>query len=81
MNDAFGDPLVIEMEDFLAKMKVIDQGRPAGANAKRVLIVSHRATLSGRQNIVAVFGELMKLAPWAAVKLLIVDGYRVDIGI
>jgi hypothetical protein len=78
MNDAFGNPLMIEVEYLFAKMKIVDQSGPAGAHAKRILVVGHRAALGGCQNVVAVVGELMKLAAPASVKLLIVDCRRVS---
>ena len=47
MNHALRNALMVEMEDLLAEMKVLDQGRTARADLQRVLIVRDRAALGG----------------------------------
>src|SRR3546814_8165443 len=44
MDDAFGNALMVEMEDFLAEGEILEQGRPACAGAKRILIVGDTVT-------------------------------------
>src|SRR3546814_15984025 len=39
MDDAFGNALMVEMEDFLAEGEILEQARPACAGAKRIIIV------------------------------------------
>ena len=50
MHDALGNPLVVEMEDLLAEMKILDQGRAARTDLERVLVVGDRAALRGGQD-------------------------------
>ena len=49
MDDALGNPLVIEMGDLLAEDEVLEQRRPAQAGFERVLIVADRHALIGGQ--------------------------------
>ncbi len=49
MDDPLGNPLVIEVEDLLPKVEVLQQGRPALADAQGVLIVCDRSALLGRE--------------------------------
>src|SRR5437764_13269563 len=62
MHDALGDALVIKVKDFLAEMKVLKRRRPAAADAKRVLVVSNRGSLLGRQDRDVASRHLMRLA-------------------
>ena len=45
MHHAFRNPLMIEMEDLLAKMKILEGGGPSRADPERILIVGNRRTL------------------------------------
>lgn len=47
MNDALGDSLVVEMEEFLAQMEVFEKRWAAMTGAQRVLIVRDRNALLG----------------------------------
>jgi hypothetical protein len=73
MHDPFGNALVVEVEDFLAKMEVIDKSRASCSEAKHVLVVGNGAALGGRQHRLSVFSELMKLATFASMKPLVVN--------
>jgi len=73
MHHQFGNSLVVEMEDFLAEMKVIDQQRPACADAQRVLVVVDWAALCGGQDRRFALGNLVQFAAIAAQHLLVVD--------
>ena len=74
MHHALGNPLVVEMENLLAEMKILDQGRPTRTDLERVLVVGHRTALRGGQDRRIALCGLMELAALAAVQLLIVDG-------
>ena len=47
VNDAFRDPLVIEVKYFLAKDEILEQRRAASAGLQRILIVGNRDALVG----------------------------------
>ena len=47
MNDAFRDPLVIEVKYFLPKDEILEQRRAASAGLERILIVGNRDALVG----------------------------------
>ena len=49
MHDALRNPLVIEMEDLLAKNEVFKQHRPARARLQLILIIRNRNALICRQ--------------------------------
>ena len=76
VHHALGNALVVEVEDFLAEMKVLEGRRSTRADLQRILIVRNRAALSGRENGDVAFGDLMQLAALSARQLLIVDGGR-----
>lgn len=59
---------MVEMEDFLTKMEVVDEGGTASADAERVLIIRNRSTLGRRQDGMAVFRELVQLASFSAME-------------
>jgi hypothetical protein len=64
--DAFGDALVIEVEDLLAQREVFEQRRPPGAGSQRVLIVGNDdALLRGKLFDVAT-RDLMQFAGFSA---------------
>jgi hypothetical protein len=73
MHDALGDALMVEMEYLLAKMKVIDERGSALADLQRILVVSNRAPLRGRQYRRIPLCNLVKLSAAAANQLLVVD--------
>jgi len=62
VHDALRYPLVVEMEDLLAEVKVLEQARPALAGRERVLIVAHRHALLRREPRPAVARGLVGLA-------------------
>ena len=68
MDHPLGNSLVIEVKNFLAKMKVFQHGRSAGADFQRVLVIRDRSALLSGQDWSAVIGGLMGLAAGA-------DGY------
>ena len=49
VDDALGNPFVVEVRDLLAKDEVLEQRRSAQAGLERVLIVANRHALIGRQ--------------------------------
>ena len=51
MHDPFGDALVIEMRDLLAKDEVLEQGRPAQPGLERMLVVGNEHALVGRERL------------------------------
>ncbi len=53
VNDAFGNPLVVEMRDFLAHYKIFKQSRATLARFQRILIIVDAKTLIGCQKLVA----------------------------
>src|SRR3954451_23575624 len=62
MHDALGNALVIKVKDFLAEMKVLERRRPAAPDSQRVLVVSDRGSLLGRQDRDVASRHLMRLA-------------------
>jgi hypothetical protein len=74
VNDAFRNSLVIEMKDFLAKVKILQQGRPARTDLERVLVVRNRSPLRRGQHRYVASRDLMQFTAFAAVQLLVVDG-------
>src|SRR3954447_19463595 len=74
MHDALGDALVIKVKDFFAEMKVLKRRRPAAADAERVLVVSDRGSLLGRQDGDVASRHLMRLAALTANNYLAAKG-------
>jgi hypothetical protein len=70
MHDPLWDAFVVEVEDLLAEMEVVDQQRPACADA---LVISDGTALRRRQNGRFALGNLVQLAAIATRHLLIVD--------
>ena len=66
MNHAFGDALVVEVEDLVAQHEVFKQRWPAPAGFQRILVVGDRRSLLRRQHIDAAPGRLMGLPAGAA---------------
>jgi hypothetical protein len=62
------------MEDLLTEMEVVDKRRAAGADAKRILVVGDGAALRGRQDRLSGFSVLMKLAAFASMEFLVMNG-------
>src|SRR4029450_5456268 len=81
MHDAFGNTLMVEMEDFLAEVKILDQRRPALTNPQGVLIVSDRPALRRRKRLCTARCNLMQLAATSSQHLLIVDRGLCQIGL
>jgi hypothetical protein len=59
MYHALGDPLVIEMEDLLAEVKVLQERRTAVTDLERVLVVGDWDALLRRQPHAALAHRLM----------------------
>ncbi len=62
MHHAFRDPLVVEVEKLFAKVKVVNQCGATCTDPQRILVVGDRAALRCCQDLLAVLGNLMKLA-------------------
>ncbi len=61
MNDTLGNTLVVEMKDFLTKVKILKERGTTGADAQRILIIGDRHTLLRRQGSNISTRRLMKL--------------------
>ena len=66
VDDALGNPLVIEVGDLLAEDEVLEQRRAPRADAERVLIVGDRHALVGRQRSSPPLAALVEFATRAA---------------
>jgi len=53
---------MIEVEDLLAKMKILEKRWPPLADCQGVLIIGNRHALLGRQDIVTILRNLMQFA-------------------
>jgi hypothetical protein len=73
MDHPLGNALMIEVEDLFAEVEVVDQGWTAGTDPQHVLVVGDRTALGGRQYVMSVFGDLMKLTAIAAMELLVMN--------
>ena len=51
MDDALGDPLMVEVSDLLAHDEVFEQRRPTHAGLEGVLVVGNLHTLIGAQGL------------------------------
>ena len=56
MYDALGDPLVVEMEEFVPEVEVLERRWPPLPYPQRVLIVTDDRSLAG--------GKPLKVATW-----------------
>src|SRR5437763_2394939 len=74
MHDALGNALVIKVKAFLAEMKVLERRRPAAPDSQRVLVVSDRGSLLGRQDRDVASRHLMRLAAFTANNCLTPKG-------
>ena len=72
VHDALRNALMVEVENLLAKVKVLDQRWTALADLQRVLIVGNRAALGRRQDRLAL-GDLVKFASVSTLELLVMD--------
>ena len=64
VDDALGDALVVEVEELLAEVEVLQEGRAAGPDPERVLVVGDGDPLLRRQGRVAGVRRLVEvLAP------------------
>ena len=59
MDDPFGDPLVVKVEDLFAQHKVFQKRRPPRPRLQRVLVVRHRNAVVRGQHLTAA---LLRLA-------------------
>ena len=50
MNDALGNPLAVEVREFLDQVMILDQHRARGTGGARVLVVGHGGAAIGRQD-------------------------------
>src|ERR1043165_5086756 len=66
MHNALGDALVIKVEDLLAEMKILKRRRPAAPDSQRILVVSDRGSLLGRQDRDVASRHLMRLTALTA---------------
>ena len=66
MHDALGNPLVIEVVDFLAQGEVFKQRRATHAGAQRVLIVRNRHAMIAGENVRSVGGHLVQFVAVSA---------------
>ena len=73
MNDAFGDPFVVEMKDFLAEMEIFQSGRAARPKLEGIVVVGNRAALGGGENGVAIFSGLMQFSAFTPAKGLVMN--------
>jgi hypothetical protein len=73
MNHTFGNALMIEMKNFLPKMKILHENRAARPDLETVLIVRYRYALGGGQPRLALLDSLMKLSSRPSLKLLVVN--------
>ena len=73
VDDPLRDSLVIEMEDLLAEVKILQQGRPARTDLQGILVVGNRSPLRRGQHRHVAARDLMQFAAFAAIQLLIVD--------
>ncbi|MNV45774.1 hypothetical protein D3C71_1375820 [compost metagenome] len=65
MHDALGNAFVIEVGDLLAQDEVFQQGRPARRGPQRILVVTDRDALVGRQDRMAIARALVQFIPFA----------------
>ena len=65
VDDPLGDALVVEVEDLLAEVEVLQQGRAAGAGPERVLVVGDGNSLLGGQCRCIADSRLVGLAAGA----------------
>jgi hypothetical protein len=73
MDNALGNPFVIEVEDLFPEMEVVDNEGTARTNPKRVLVVGDWAALRRGQDVVSIFRVLVQFGAFASMRLLIVD--------
>lgn len=62
VHDALRNALMIEMEDFFAEMKILEQRRAARARLQRVLIVGNGNALLRRKRVLPFGNKLMRFA-------------------
>ena len=76
VHHALGDAFVIEVEDLLAKMRVLDQGGAARALLQGVLVIGNWHPLLRGENVIALLGALVGFAACAAHDGLVAIGNR-----
>ena len=62
VDDALGNPFVVEVEDLLAEVEVLECRRASLPHTERVLVVCDRHALLGRQSIADPSRDLMGFA-------------------
>jgi hypothetical protein len=63
VDDAFGDALMIEMKNFLAKNEILQQGWTARAAFEAILVVADRDAVVGSEHRrVRIVGDLVGFA-------------------
>ena len=66
MDDALWNAFMVEMEDLLAEVMVLEQGRTARSHFEGVLVVGDRGTLLRGEHGHVAAGDLVRLATSAA---------------
>ena len=73
VDDALGNPLMVEMKDFFAEVEILQQRRAARTLFQAVLVVSDRHALRCRQNCAAILRGLVR---FAALTLFFLEAVR-----
>jgi len=71
VNDALGNPLMIEMGNLLAERKIFKKRWPPDSGFQRILIVRDDDALIGRQRTLISLCALMCRAAWSRVRMLV----------
>jgi hypothetical protein len=50
VHDALGNPLAVEVREFLDQVMIVDQHRARGSGGARVLVVGYGSAAIGRQD-------------------------------
>ena len=66
VHHALRNPLVVEVGDLLAKMKILEKRRPAVARLERMVGVGKAQTLAGGEEITALGAGLIARATGGA---------------
>ena len=54
VNDPLGNPLVVEVHDLLAEVKIVEKGRATVADPQAVVSVVHRYTVGGGKGLTSL---------------------------
>src|SRR4051812_46913646 len=74
MDDAFGNPLTVEVADLLEEVVIFERGRTAAADGPLRLVVRDRMTLPGGEGASIVLCVVILLRHNAAVYAAIPSG-------